>query len=252
MAKTKKATKRKTKDEAKMELATLADLKEAEWNPRDITPDALNGLKVSLGEFGDLSGIVFNVRTATLVTGSQRVRALRESLGDEFKLEAGAIVHPQTGERIDVRVVDWTLEKQKMANLAANNAAIQGQYTTEAERLLEEMERDAPDLAEALLLDEMRIPRDRAQDEQDDGGGGNQPLLDQAVQLRPTKEYAVIVCADDLEWERLKEVLKLGLVRRGGYKRGSAMDHPGTQRVVKAADFFRFMTGRDGKQAGGA
>jgi ParB-like nuclease domain len=59
--------------------------------------------------------------------------------------------------------------------------------------------------------------------------------LPQALQLRPAREYAVIMCADLDEWERLKVALSLTPVRRGGYKKGSLFDDVGTQRVVTAA-----------------
>lgn len=62
--------------------------------------------------------------------------------------------------------------------------------------------------------------------------------LPQAVQLEPPREYALIMCADADEWERLKVVLSLKPVRRGGYKAGSELDDVGTQRVVPAAALF--------------
>jgi hypothetical protein len=62
--------------------------------------------------------------------------------------------------------------------------------------------------------------------------------LPQALQLEPAREYDVIVCATPDEWERLKVVLDLTPVRRGGYKKGSPLDDIGTQRVVRASDFL--------------
>jgi len=62
--------------------------------------------------------------------------------------------------------------------------------------------------------------------------------LPQALQLEPSREYAVIVCATVDEWERLKVVLDLTPVRRGGYKKGSPLDDVGTQRVVRASAFL--------------
>jgi hypothetical protein len=66
------------------------------------------------------------------------------------------------------------------------------------------------------------------------------PDLDQAIQLRPNREYVVVMCADDEgeEWEQLKQALKLKPVRRGGYKPGSPFDMVGTQRVIYAADLI--------------
>jgi ParB-like chromosome segregation protein Spo0J len=65
--------------------------------------------------------------------------------------------------------------------------------------------------------------------------------LPQALQLVPAREYAVIMCDDLDEWERLKVALSLTPVRRGGYKQGSEFDDVGTQRVVKAADVLRLI-----------
>ena len=62
--------------------------------------------------------------------------------------------------------------------------------------------------------------------------------LPRAIQLEPPKEYAVIMCENEEEWEKLKVSLNLKPVRRGGYKQGSAFDAVGTQRVVKASQFF--------------
>lgn len=64
--------------------------------------------------------------------------------------------------------------------------------------------------------------------------------LPQAIQLRPAREYVVVMCADDdgAEFERLKSLLGLGPVRRGGYKDGSPFDAVGTQRVIQAADLI--------------
>jgi hypothetical protein len=67
------------------------------------------------------------------------------------------------------------------------------------------------------------------------------PELPQGLQLAPAREYALIMCDDLDEWERLKVALSLTPVRRGGYKKGSAFDDVGTQRVVKAADVLRLI-----------
>ena len=58
----------------------LSDLRPAEYNAdiRAISNTARNGLRASMGEFGDLSGITFNDLTGNQVTGHQRVNGLRE------------------------------------------------------------------------------------------------------------------------------------------------------------------------------
>jgi hypothetical protein len=64
-------------------------------------------------------------------------------------------------------------------------------------------------------------------------------LLEQGVQLRPAREYVVIMCDDEPEFARLREKLGLTQVRRGGYKRGSPFDDVGIQRVLPAKVLFK-------------
>jgi hypothetical protein len=60
----------------------------------------------------------------------------------------------------------------------------------------------------------------------------------QSVQLIPPKEYILIMCdPNSEEWEELKQWLKLGMVRRGGYKEGSSFDAVSLERVLEFKDF---------------
>ena len=65
-------------------------------------------------------------------------------------------------------------------------------------------------------------------------------LLDQAVQLKPQREYVVVMCAEDggIEFERLRSLLGLAMVRKGGYRPGSPFDTPGVQRVIHASELI--------------
>jgi DNA modification methylase len=103
-------------------------------NPREIDAAALAGLGVSVEEFGDLSGIVFNDRLGLLVAGHQRMAVLRAAGVTTFTREGdrGEIVHPATGERFAIRFVDWDDEKHRTANLIANSPEIAGRYTDAA------------------------------------------------------------------------------------------------------------------------
>jgi len=57
--------------------------------------------------------------------------------------------------------------------------------------------------------------------------------LPQSVQLEPPKEFIVIMAEpNSVDWEDLKETLKLKMVRRGGYKKGSAFDAVSLERVL--------------------
>lgn len=140
-------------EEMKLPITVLA---EADYNARAITATALSGLAVSAETFGDLSGIVFNERTGRLVAGHQRMKVIRASGTIEWvrtgKAE-GYITHGKTGERFHVRIVDWDETTERMANLVANNPAIQGQFTGAAINQLREMEEHVK--FEALQLDSL-------------------------------------------------------------------------------------------------
>ncbi|MCK9570082.1 hypothetical protein M0R72_14155 [Candidatus Pacearchaeota archaeon] len=104
----------------------VKDLKPAGYNPRKISKEKLSALKKSLGEFGDLSGIVFNTRTKTLIGGHQRTRNLdpswpiiKEPQTDKTGTTATGYVETPYG-RLTYREVDWPDSKEKQANIAAN------------------------------------------------------------------------------------------------------------------------------------
>ncbi len=119
-------------------MLTFADLQADAANPRTIDDEAAAGLAASLEIFGDLSGIVFNRRTNELVAGHQRVQALAGDAAVYHVIDAarelGAL--EVDGRWYTVRVVDWSPEKQRAANLAANNPRIQGKFTDELEAYL--------------------------------------------------------------------------------------------------------------------
>lgn len=62
--------------------------------------------------------------------------------------------------------------------------------------------------------------------------------LPQSVQLEPPKEYILIMAEpNSVDWEELKETLKLKMVRRGGYKKGSGFDAVSLERVLYWDEF---------------
>ena len=111
---------------------TIKDLKPADYNPRKVKDSKLQLLKKTLKKFGNLSGIVKNIRTGNLVGGHQRVKVIPY----DSKIEISTRYDPPTrtgtvaegyifafDERFDYREVDWSLEDEKAANIAANNLA---------------------------------------------------------------------------------------------------------------------------------
>jgi hypothetical protein len=129
----------------------LSQLTSASYNPRAIEEEAFEGLKHSIDRYGDLAGIVFNVRTKHLVAGHQRVKALRDQYGNLSII--GGAMKAKTGEEFPVRFVDWDVQKEKLANLAANSPTIQGTFTPDVRTLLDELKLEQADEFEALQLE---------------------------------------------------------------------------------------------------
>jgi hypothetical protein len=166
--------------------ASLADLHEDPHNPRTIEAEASAALGTSLDEFGDISGIVFNVRPTkeaphgSLVTGHQRVDQLRAQHG-ELNLDVGNalrgvpgdreawLVTPK-GDRFRVRLVDWPRKKHVAAMLAANSSALAGDWTDGLGLLLEEVKADNRELFDSLLLDQLATSEASAADSSDPAG----------------------------------------------------------------------------------
>ena len=129
----------------------LHDLEPAPYNPRDMSGEARDALAASLGEFGDIAGITWNQRSGHLVAGHQRLKALRDEHGAQLRMAGGVITTP-TGETFPVRVVDWSPEKERAANIAANSPLIAGVFTGDAAAVF-----DGLDMADELL-DALRMP----------------------------------------------------------------------------------------------
>lgn len=115
----------------------VADLRPDPENPRVHEESARAGLADSMQEFGDLSGIVFNRRTGQLVGGHMRRDALpakaKVTVTEEFDPPTAtgtvAIGYVTTDEdRWTYREVEWDQERQRAANIAANNPHLQGRY----------------------------------------------------------------------------------------------------------------------------
>lgn len=139
-----------------VKTASIKTLHSDPDNPRQISGRALGGLQTAIQTFGDLSGIVFNRRSECLVAGHQRLKALRLAGAKEWVIEsetAGYIVHPATGARFGIRIVDWDEVTERAANLVANNPMIQGEYTDEAIGQIHGLAGVLPEFDELALAD---------------------------------------------------------------------------------------------------
>lgn len=62
--------------------------------------------------------------------------------------------------------------------------------------------------------------------------------FEQSVQIEPPMEYILIMAEpNSKEWEDMKQLLRLNMVRRGGYKKGSPFDAVGIERVIEWNEF---------------
>jgi hypothetical protein len=187
-------------------IKKISDLRPADYNPREITESALNGLGKSIEEFGDLSGIVFNKRTGNLVAGHQRVRTLKEQYGD-LEIKNGKIKLPG-GEVFTVRVVDWEEDKEKLANVSANNPAIQGDWTNGLDEMLDGLQEIDFALFQELKLDEIEVPTVGEKPEKEEG------IPEMELKAFEHYDFIVLVFSDELSW--INAVQKFGLKKVNG------------------------------------
>lgn len=117
----------------------LADLSPAPYNPRQISEEALAGLRASVERFGLVEPVIWNRQTGHVVGGHQRIKALQ------------AIGETET----NVVIVDLPEIEEKALNVALNNPAIAGDFTPDLHALLAEITAELPDLASLLRLDSL-------------------------------------------------------------------------------------------------
>lgn len=111
----------------------LAHLRAASYNPRLISEKQLASLRNSYVKYGDLSGVIFNRRTKTLIGGHQRTTIFRQAknarvISRPFKDGVGTVaigyveIPLKSGKllRIPYREVNVDPLTEKAMNLAAN------------------------------------------------------------------------------------------------------------------------------------
>jgi 3'-phosphoadenosine 5'-phosphosulfate sulfotransferase (PAPS reductase)/FAD synthetase len=193
-------------DAAAIVRLPIATLKPDPRNPRKMEPGAAAGLAVSLETFGPLD-VVFNDETGELVSGHQRVAQLRAAGAVEVVREgdAGYIEHPKTGDRFPVRFVRWDAVKQRMANLVANNPALQGMFT-------EEVIEQARSLEDEAHFLELQLDKLLAEEEAKlaDGGefrpGGRDIAVD-ASQWKDEGNFFAIPGWLSEKWEKARDIV---------------------------------------------
>ncbi len=106
-------------------VMSVADLKPAAYNPREITEEALAGLQTAMERYGLVDLIVYNKRTGFVVGGHQRLKVLQAA-------------HV---EKCPVVVVDLKPAEEKGLNVTLNNPEIQGRFTGDVTVLLAQVSR---------------------------------------------------------------------------------------------------------------
>ena len=182
----------------------ISDLKAAEYNPRKINKEQLDMLKKAMKKFGDLSGIVFNRKTGNLIGGHQRVKIFDPSWliktkaiepADAVGTVAKGTIKSPYGDW-SYREVDWPKEKEKAANIAANQHG--GEWVEELrDDMLLELD-SLPDFnIELTGFDDKDITKIKKRRADLSGGGGSDDIDEQ---------YSILVeCADETEQRKLME-----------------------------------------------
>lgn len=134
--------------EPQVAQGAVRDLTPTPYNPRKEWAEGQGeAFKRSLFEFGDLSGIVKNIRTGNLVGGNKRTDVFRQAEGaeivktDQTPDKQGTVAHGYVvadGNRFSYREVDWPEEKEKAANIAANKWSAEWDWEG-ASQLLQEL-----------------------------------------------------------------------------------------------------------------
>lgn len=108
----------------KLETVNINDLISPDYNPRTITPEAMESLKTSLKEFDYIDPIIVNKHNMHIVGGNQRYLALKSMGWTELPV---------------IFIDEPDINREKAINIRLNNSS--GQWDNEAlENILEELE----------------------------------------------------------------------------------------------------------------
>lgn len=192
----------------------ISEVKVNPNNPRLIKDDKFKKLVQSIKDLPEMLEIRPIVVNADMVVlgGNMRLKACKE---------AGL-------KEIPIIVADNLTEDQQREFLIKDNVS-GGEW--DWDMLANEWE------AEKLQEWGIDLPIGQQIDELEDG---EEILLEQAIQLKPKREYVVIMCDEEnSEWDELKQVLELPMVKRGACKTTSPFEkHTSTQRVINAKDII--------------
>lgn len=149
-------------------VVKLSEMIPDDKNARIIAPEALKGLKASIGRFGMVELIIWNERTKHIIGGHQRHAVL---------LQSGITEAP-------VVVVDMSPEDEQAARLTMNNIMIEGEFDEPVMELLKQVESSEPELFKAVRMDDLReslerkMDRNKSDQTEDDDGSSKEEEWD--------------------------------------------------------------------------
>ncbi len=118
----------------------LVDLKPSEYNPREISEEALSGLRHSLEKFGLVDLLVVNKRNMRIISGHQRYKILKAD-----GIETATAI-----------MVDLDEISEKAMNVTLNSQEITGYWTSAITPLLEQLRNEMADDYVSLRMKELR------------------------------------------------------------------------------------------------
>jgi len=150
---------------------------------------------------------------------------------DGLELIDGHLRQEVMGDQpVPVLIVDVTEEEADKMLLTLDPLAMMAEADNKALRALME-DLTIPSSSVREMLAEL------IEDVAPSGAGidNTRMILDQAVQLKPQREYIVVMCDTDAEFGQLIEHLQLKSVRRGGYRQpAKTREEVGIERVITA------------------
>lgn len=208
----------------------ISEFNELQGDLKSISREALDKLRTSILTYGiiypfhawrDKTGKVW------IVDAHQRTKAVRELL------EAG-----HTCDKIPTTFIEAKSKKDAAEKLLILNSKYAKITEDGLENFVFENELDLTSLDDMLDIDIEISEIAEAMEKVDKIEDNEELKLPQSVQVEPPKEYILIMAEpNSVEWEDLRDKLKLKMVRKGGYKKGSPLDEIGIERVLTWADF---------------
>jgi len=197
---------------AKIEKVSISSITENAANPRTINKHKFQKLVNSVREFPEMLSLrpIVVDKDNVILGGNMRYKACKElGLKEVYIIQAEDLNEKQAQEFIikdnvgfgewdwDILANDWDTDLLEDWGLELN-----------IDDAIDDLEED----------DDIELP--------------------QSVQLEPPKEYILIMAEpNSVDWEELKETLKLKMVRNGGYKKGSAFESVSLERVLYWDEF---------------